>query len=60
VKSVLSLVILAAFCVSFCCSSCTTLSNRRDLYKPGKPDGPWTKRQHDVNEKLWHNKILDY
>jgi hypothetical protein len=24
-------------------SSCTTLANRRDLYAPKKPDGPYTK-----------------
>lgn len=38
VKSLLPLLFLA---LAF--SSCTTLSNRRDVYSPIKPDGPYTK-----------------
>ncbi len=37
-KSLLPLLLLT---VAF--SACTTLSNRRDLYSPIKPDGPYTK-----------------
>jgi len=59
VKSVLPLVVFLAFCAATF-SSCTTLSNRRDVYKPGKPNGPWTKREKQVNKEIWHNKILDY
>jgi len=59
VKSAFSLVVLAAFCAATF-SSCTTLANRRDLYKPGKPNGPWTKREKQVNREIYHNKILDY
>jgi len=38
VKSLLPLLFLA-----FAFSSCTTMSNRRDVYSPIKPDGPYTK-----------------
>jgi hypothetical protein len=37
VKSILLLSLLAAFALS----ACTTLSNRRDLYRPGKPGSSW-------------------
>jgi hypothetical protein len=38
VKIILCLVLLAAFSLS----ACTTLANRRDLYRPKKANGPWT------------------
>jgi hypothetical protein len=40
VKLLAALAILTAFCFS----SCTTLANRRDLYRPNKANGPWTKK----------------
>lgn len=38
-KSLLPLMLLAAVGLS----SCNTLANRRDLYGPNKPEGPYTK-----------------
>jgi hypothetical protein len=40
VKLFAALVLIAAFVFS----SCTTLTNRRDLYRPNKANGPWTKK----------------
>jgi hypothetical protein len=36
--AVLALITVFAF------SSCTTLANRRDLSRPDKANGPWTKK----------------
>jgi ABC-type uncharacterized transport system auxiliary subunit len=40
-------VILLAVAVAF--SACTTLANRRDIYRPTKPNGPATQKIHKTS-----------
>ena len=47
VKTALLLAVLAVFTLA----SCSTLSNRRDLFGPGSPDGKYT-------SMLKHNTVL--
>jgi hypothetical protein len=34
--------ILAIIAITFTLNACTTLANRRDLYSPDRPQGPYT------------------
>ena len=44
--------ILAIITLTFALNACTTLANRRDLYSPAKPEGPYT-------DKLAHHRISE-
>ncbi len=47
-----SLLILATLTLAFMLDGCTTLANRRDLYSPVKPSGPYT-------DMLAHHRIAE-
>jgi hypothetical protein len=44
VKYFAALLLISAFVFS----SCSTLSNRRDLYRQDKANGPWTQKLHKM------------
>jgi len=45
----LSLLLLFATATAF--TSCTTLANRRDLFRFGKGNGPWTQEYREMHRK---------
>ena len=40
-----AIILLAATALTL--TACNTLSTRRDLFSPNKPDGPWTQKLHE-------------
>ena len=45
--------------LAFLFSSCTTLSNRRDLYHYSKGSGPWTRKLVQMERRLTLNEWRD-
>lgn len=61
VKFALPLIVITAFALN----ACTTLANRRDLYSPEKPHGPYTDRlahaeMTAISADASHNRVKNH